>query len=84
LFSIHPTSYYESILSDSQSSFFHLVDPHDPATRYRTLERTNTTKAGPIPGGFGLKLLREFITMNKERIPSYPTKVIASFPAAGD
>ena len=28
----------------------------------------NTTKAGMVPGGLGLKLLREFITINKGRI----------------
>lgn len=28
----------------------------------------NTTKTGPIPGGLGLKLLKEFIEMNKGRI----------------
>ncbi len=27
-------------------------------------EGTNTTKKGPIPGGLGLKLLREFVTLN--------------------
>lgn len=32
------------------------------------LEGKNTTKAGPIPGGLGLKLLREFILMNEGRI----------------
>jgi hypothetical protein len=29
------------------------------------MEGQNTTKTGPIPGGLGLKLLREFITLNK-------------------
>jgi hypothetical protein len=33
-----------------------------------TLEGKNTTKVGRIPGGLGLKLLREFITMNQGRI----------------
>ncbi len=28
----------------------------------------NTTKNGPVPGGLGLKLLREFITLNEGRI----------------
>lgn len=28
----------------------------------------NTTKSGPVPGGLGLKLLREFIIMNQGRI----------------
>ncbi len=32
------------------------------------MDGRNTTKDGPIPGGLGLKLLREFITMNKGRI----------------
>lgn len=32
------------------------------------LEGKNTTKAGPIPGGLGLKLLREFIVKNEGRI----------------
>lgn len=32
------------------------------------LEGKNTTKAGPIPGGLGLKLLREFIELNEGRI----------------
>lgn len=32
------------------------------------LEGKNTTKAGPIPGGLGLKLLREFIIKNEGRI----------------
>ncbi len=32
------------------------------------LEGKNTTKKGPIPGGLGLKLLREFIELNKGRI----------------
>ncbi len=32
------------------------------------MEGKNTTKAGPIPGGLGLKLLREFIVKNEGRI----------------
>ncbi len=32
------------------------------------LEGKNTTKAGPIPGGLGLKLLREFVIKNEGRI----------------
>lgn len=32
------------------------------------MEGRNTTRAGRIPGGLGLKLLREFITMNKGKI----------------
>ncbi len=32
------------------------------------LEGRNTTKRGPIPGGLGLKLLQEFIQLNKGRI----------------
>jgi len=32
------------------------------------MEGRNTTKTGPIPGGLGLKLLREFIHLNKGRI----------------
>ncbi len=32
------------------------------------VEGKNTTKTGPIPGGLGLKLLREFIEMNQGRI----------------
>lgn len=32
------------------------------------LEGKNTTKKGPIPGGLGLKLLREFVQMNQGRI----------------
>jgi hypothetical protein len=32
------------------------------------MEGRNTTKTGPIPGGLGLKLLREFIRLNKGRI----------------
>jgi hypothetical protein len=32
------------------------------------VEGKNTTKVGRIPGGLGLKLLREFITMNQGRI----------------
>lgn len=36
----------------------------DAAISWAT-EGTNTTKKGPIPGGLGLKLLREFITLNQ-------------------
>lgn len=32
------------------------------------MEGRNTTKTGPIPGGLGLKLLREFIQLNQGRI----------------
>jgi hypothetical protein len=32
------------------------------------MEGKNTTKSGPIPGGLGLKLLREFIELNRGRI----------------
>lgn len=32
------------------------------------MEGRNTTKVGWIPGGLGLKLLREFIIMNKGKI----------------
>ena len=32
------------------------------------MEGRNTTKTGPIPGGLGLKLLREFIRLNQGRI----------------
>jgi hypothetical protein len=32
------------------------------------MEKGNTTKRGPIPGGLGLKLLRDFITINKGMI----------------
>jgi hypothetical protein len=32
------------------------------------MEGRNTTKTGPIPGGLGLKLLREFIRLNRGRI----------------
>jgi hypothetical protein len=39
---------------------------HD-AIAWATVER-NTTKRGRIPGGLGLKLLREFITLNRGRI----------------
>lgn len=39
---------------------------HD-AVVWATSER-NTTKCGPIPGGLGLKLLAEFITLNEGRI----------------
>jgi len=39
----------------------------DQAISWATEER-NTTKKGRIPGGLGLKLLREFITLNRGRI----------------
>ena len=39
----------------------------DQAISWATAER-NTTKKGRIPGGLGLKLLREFITLNRGRI----------------
>lgn len=39
----------------------------DQAIVWATSER-NTTKRGPIPGGLGLKLLREFITLNDGRL----------------
>jgi hypothetical protein len=32
------------------------------------MEGSNTTKTGPIPGGLGLKLLREFIRLNNGRL----------------
>lgn len=32
------------------------------------LQEGNTTRTGNVPGGLGLKLLREFITMNRGRI----------------
>lgn len=41
--------------------------PPDQAIVWATSER-NTTKRGPIPGGLGLKLLREFITLNEGRL----------------
>lgn len=41
--------------------------PADQAIVWATSER-NTTKRGSIPGGLGLKLLVEFITLNKGRI----------------
>lgn len=41
--------------------------PADKAIVWATEER-NTTKRGPIPGGLGLKLLSEFITLNGGRI----------------
>lgn len=34
----------------------------------RALEEGNTTKTGSVPGGLGLKLLREFVCLNKGRI----------------
>lgn len=39
----------------------------DQAISWATEER-NTTKRGKIPGGLGLKLLKEFITLNRGRI----------------
>ncbi len=39
----------------------------DQAIVWATSEK-NTTKRGPIPGGLGLKLLREFITLNEGRL----------------
>jgi anti-anti-sigma regulatory factor len=39
----------------------------DEAIAWATRDR-NTTKKGPIPGGLGLKLLREFIELNRGRI----------------
>jgi hypothetical protein len=39
----------------------------DEAIAWATAER-NTTKRGRIPGGLGLKLLKEFITLNRGRI----------------
>ena len=39
----------------------------DKAIAWATEER-NTTKRGRIPGGLGLKLLKEFITLNRGRI----------------
>lgn len=39
----------------------------DQAIAWATMDR-NTTKRGRIPGGLGLKLLREFITLNRGRI----------------
>lgn len=41
--------------------------PADKAIAWATSER-HTTKYGPIPGGLGLKLLVEFITLNGGRI----------------
>ncbi len=32
------------------------------------MKEGNTTKRGPIPGGLGLKLLREFVTLNRGKI----------------
>jgi hypothetical protein len=32
------------------------------------LQEGNTTRKGSVPGGLGLKLIREFIAMNKGRI----------------
>ena len=39
----------------------------DEAIAWATRDR-NTTKRGPIPGGLGLKLLREFVELNRGRI----------------
>lgn len=39
----------------------------DAAVQWAT-EGNNTTKRGPIPGGLGLKLLREFIELNQGRL----------------
>lgn len=39
----------------------------EQAIRWATSHH-NTTKTGPVPGGLGLKLLREFITQNNGRI----------------
>ncbi len=41
--------------------------PPDEAIQW-AMEGRNTTKSGPIPGGLGLKLLREFIRLNQGRI----------------
>ncbi len=41
--------------------------PDDKAIEWATTDR-NTTKRGTIPGGLGLKLLKEFIAMNKGSI----------------
>jgi len=41
--------------------------PADEAINW-AMEGRNTTKTGPIPGGLGLKLLREFIRLNQGRI----------------
>jgi hypothetical protein len=41
--------------------------PADQAIVWATSEK-NTTKRGSIPGGLGLKLLREFITLNEGRL----------------
>ena len=44
-----------------------LVLPAEQAINW-AMEGRNTTKTGPIPGGLGLKLLREFIGLNHGRI----------------
>ena len=41
-------------------------------------EGNNTTKTGKIPGGLGLKLLRDFVTLNKGRIQIVSTPGIGS------
>lgn len=41
--------------------------PADQAIVWATSDR-NTTKRGPIPGGLGLKLLVEFVTLNQGRM----------------
>lgn len=41
--------------------------PADKAIQWAA-EDNNTTKSGPIPGGLGLKLLREFIGINQGRV----------------
>jgi len=41
--------------------------PADDAIHW-AMEGNNTTKRGPIPGGLGLKLLREFIRVNNGRL----------------
>ena len=41
--------------------------PADEAIDW-AMEGSNTTKRGPIPGGLGLKLLREFIRLNNGRL----------------
>jgi len=44
-----------------------LIKPAEEAIMW-AMEGRNTTKTGPIPGGLGLKLLREFIRLNQGRI----------------
>ncbi|MBI4025963.1 MAG: hypothetical protein HY360_13335 [Verrucomicrobia bacterium] len=41
--------------------------PADQAIVWAT-ERTHTTRKGNVPGGLGLKLLREFIRLNEGKI----------------